>query len=403
MKFIIQRKKMIPHQLRFWENCDQHQISLLIGGYGSGKTWIGAMRSIYLSFINAPLPGMYVSPTHGMAQKTIILTLKEMMNRAEMDYTFNQNKGEFHIHNWNGMIYIGSGDHPSSLRGMNLAWAGIDEPFIQSKEVFDQIMARVRHPEAEKREVFLTGTPESLNFGYQLTRRDDLDMGVVVGSTLDNPYLPREYIQSLLTAYSPEQIDAYLHGKFVNLTQGRVYYSFDREKHMMKRETDGWEIGAGIDFNVDQLSACIFAHTKKEIAVIGEIRLKNAGTWDLAEAIKKKYPGIRVYPDATGSARKTSASLSDHDILRQSGFQVMTRRANPRVRDRVNSVNRMLRKELITFANCPTLIMDMEMNVWRNNDLDKRDPEQTHMSDALGYACHFLMPVIKHKATKHIW
>ena len=346
---------------------------------------------------------MYVSPTHGLAQKTIILTLKEIFRRSDIDFTFNQNKGEFRIHNWDGLIWIGSGDKPDSLRGPNLSWAGIDEPFIQKREVFEQMTARVRHPEATQSEIFLTGTPEELNWGYQLVNDPKIDIGTVNASTLDNPYLPQDYKDSLLAAYSQEQIDAYVHGKFVNLTQGRVYKDFNRDKHVMKRETEGWEIGAGMDFNVDAMSCEIFAFTKKEIHVFDEIRLKNSGTYDMAEALKEKYPGIKVFPDSTGSARKTSASQSDHDILRQAGFQVLAPRKNPPVRDRINSVNRLLREERITFNNCPYLIMDMERNVFRNGEPDKRDPEQSHSSDAIGYSSNFLMPIHERIATVKQW
>jgi PBSX family phage terminase large subunit len=401
MKFKIRQDKMLSHQLQWWNLPNRYR--LMVGGYGSGKTYIGALRSIFLSYINKPLPGMYVSPTHGLAQKTIILTLKEIFRRSDIDFTFNQNKGEFRIHNWDGLIWIGSGDKPDSLRGPNLAWAGIDEPFIQKREVFEQMTARVRHPNAVQSEIFMSGTPEELNWGYQLVNDSKIDIGTVNASTLDNPYLPQDYKDSLLAAYSQEQIDAYVHGKFVNLTQGRVYKDFNRDKHMMKRETEGWEIAAGQDYNVDANTVVIFAYTSKVIAVFDEIRLKNSGTYDMAEALKDKYPGIKVMPDSTGSARKTSSSQSDHDIMRQAGFQVLAPRKNPPVRDRVNAVNRLLREERITFNNCPNLIMDMERNVWRNGDIDKRDPEQTHASDAIGYAINWLFPIHERIATVKQW
>ena len=401
MKFKIKQDKMLSHQLQWWNLPNRYR--LMVGGYGSGKTYIGALRSIFLSYINKPLPGMYVSPTHGLAQKTIILTLKEIFRRSDIDFTFNQNKGEFRIHNWDGLIWIGSGDKPDSLRGPNLSWAGIDEPFIQKREVFEQMTARVRHPEATQSEIFLTGTPEELNWGYGLVNDPKIDIGTVNASTLDNPYLPQDYKDSLLAAYSQEQIDAYVHGKFVNLTQGRVYKDFNRDKHVMKRETEGWEIAAGQDYNVDANTVCVFAYTSKEIAVFDEIRLKNSGTYDMAEALKEKYPGIKVMPDSTGSARKTSSSQSDHDIMRQAGFQVLAPRKNPPVRDRVNAVNRLLREDRITFHNCPYLIMDLERNVWRNSDIDKRDPEQSHSSDAIGYSSNFLMPIHERIATVKQW
>lgn len=371
----------------------------MVGGYGSGKTYIGALRSMFLSFVNAPTPGMYVSPTHSLAQKTIVLTLKEIFRRSDIDFTYNQQRGEFRIHNWDGIIWIGSGDKPDSLRGPNLSWAGIDEPFIQKREVFEQMIARVRHPDSNQSEIFLTGTPEELNWGYQLINDQKLDIGMVNASTLDNPYLPQEYKDSLLAAYSKEQIDAYVHGKFVNLTQGRVYKDFDRDKHCMHRETEGWEIGAGQDYNVDANTVVVFAYSKKEIHVFDEIRLNNSGTYDIAEKLKDRYPGIKVFPDSSGSARKTSSQKSDHEIMRQAGFQVLAPKKNPPVRDRVNAFNKILREERITFENCPNLIMDLERNVWRNGDIDKRDSEQTHASDAMGYAINWLFPV-NNKITK---
>lgn len=392
---------MLKHQRQWWEL--PNFIKLLVGGYGSGKTYIGALRSIYLSYLNHPFPGMYVSPTHSLAQKTIIITLKEILERSEMDYSFNQMKGEFNIHNFDGKIWLGSGDNPDSLRGPNLAWAGIDEPFIQKREVFDQMLARVRHPEAEQREIFLTGTPEELNWGYQLTNSDKLDLGMIQASTLDNIHLPDEYKQTLLNAYTAEQVDAYVHGKFVNLTQGRVYKEFDRTIHVQHRQLDGWEIAGAMDFNVDQMSCLIFCVNKNELHVFDEFRLKNSGTFDMAEKVKAKYPGIKIYPDATGSARKTSSALSDHDILRQHGFRVITPASNPAVKDRVNAVNKLLKDKKFTLENCPHLVMDLERNVWRNGDIDKRDPEQTHASDAIGYAISYLFPIVSRKVTYQSW
>jgi len=404
VKFKILKENMLPHQRRWWDL--PNFVKLMVGGYGSGKTYIGALRSLYLSYLNAPQPGMYVSPSHNLGQKTIIITLKEIMDKAGMNYTYNQLKGEFIISNWNGRIWIGSGDKPDSLRGPNLAWSGIDEPFIQKRDVFDQMLARVRHPDAEQREIFLTGTPESLGWGYKLSQSNKIDIGVIRASTLDNPHLPDEYKENLTSAYTPEQIDAYLHGKFVNLTQGRVYKEFDRDIHVLHRELEGWTISGAQDYNVDANTVLIFAHNSSEIHVFDEFRMKNSGTYDMAEAVQKKYPGINIYPDATGSARRTSAAQSaqsDHEIMRQYGFKVLSPKSNPHVRDRVNAVNKLLKDRRLTIENAPNLLMDFEQNVWRNNDIDKRDIEQTHASDAIGYAVSWLFPIRERKITYQTW
>ena len=402
MKFTIKQKNFLPHQQKWWDL--ENRYKLLIGGYGSGKTYIGALRSIYLSYINSPIPVMYISPSYKMAKRTIIITLKEVLNRAGIDYTHNKTDHEFKIHNWDGVIWVGSGDDPDSLRGPNIAAAGIDEPFIQKREVFDQMIARVRHPESVQSEIFLTGTPEELNWGHSLATSEDIDIGVVIGSTLENTHLPDEYKESLLSTYSKEQIDAYVYGKFVNLTQGRVYKEFDREKHVRHRDDlNGWDIGIGQDYNVDAMTSIIFRYNKNEIHIFDEIRLKNSGTFDMAEILHEKYPGAKVFPDATGSARRSSASQSDHDIMRQKGFSLLCEKSNPPVRDTVNAVNKAFREGRITMENCPNLITDMERNVWRNGDIDKRDQELTHAGDCLRYSVNYLFPIVQQQIRYQTW
>ena len=394
MKFRIKKDNMLKHQRQFWDM--QNRIVLLIGGYGSGKTYIGALKSLYMSYLNSPIPGMYVSPSHQLATKTIIITLKELCNRADIDFTYNQQRSEFRFHNWDGVLWLGSGDKPDSLRGPNIGFAVIDEPFIQKREVFEQMIARVRHPEATKRQIFLTGTPEQLNWGFTLANDSSIDIGVIQASTLDNPYLPDDYKQNLLQAYSEEQIDAYVHGKFVNLTQGRVYKDFDREKHVIERpdlKNENLPIGIAMDFNVDAMSSEVFYIGSNWIHVFDEIRLKNANTYDMVEELVKRYPEAKIFPDSSGSARKSSAVASDHTIIRSHpGYSISAPKANPPVRERVNSVNKLIRDDNFSCENCPNLIMDFERNVWHGGDVDKRDSTQSHASDAIGYGINRLFP-----------
>jgi len=397
--FKIKKANFLPHQTLWWDL--ETFIKLLVGGYGCGKTYIGSLRSIYLTYLNSGIPGQYVSPTYKLAKRTVIPTVKEILNRSGISYNYNKTDNEFHIHNWDGHFWVGSGDDPDSLRGPNLAWAGIDEPFIQSQEVLSQMLARVRHPQADHREIFLTGTPEQLNWGYDVATNDEgkYDIGYVAGKTKDNTYLPPEYYETLFNAYSPEQREAYLNGKFLNLTLGRAYSVFDRERHI--KILDGYrnlEICAGLDFNVDYMSAEIYANGNGWVHYFDEIRLKNSNSFELSERLAAKYPGIRVFPDATGAARKSSSSRSDHQIFRDAGFNVVARRSNPRVMDRVNAMNKILREDKMSIepGTCPMLVKDLERVTWKSGDLDKTtDLSLTHASDAAGYPIAYNYPVVK--------
>ncbi|KAA6230583.1 hypothetical protein FP507_09965 [Chlorobium phaeovibrioides] len=259
MQFQIDKQKMLPHQREFWEL--PNYIKLLVGGYGSGKTHIGAVRAIWNSYLNAPIPHLSISPTYKQARKTVIISISELLDRANIRYTYNKTDHEFLIRNWNGRIWIASGDEPDSLKGPNLATIGIDEPFIQKKEVFDIALSRLRHPEAKTRELIMTGTPEQLNWGYEVAQNENgnYDLGVVIGSTASNTHLPKQFIETLENAYDQNQRAAYMDGKFVNLTAGRVYRYFSRQHHYKEGGPQpGEQVEAGIDFNVDYMTAELF-------------------------------------------------------------------------------------------------------------------------------------------------
>ena len=325
MIFKIKKANFLEHQREWWDL--PNFIKLLVGGYGSGKSYIAAMRAIALSYLNRPHPGMLVSPTYGMAKKTIIPHLKDILTRSKLRWHHNKTDNEFTIANWNGRFWVASADNPDSLRGPNIAWGGLDEPFIMSKDAFEQILARIRV--GTHRELFMTGTPESLNWGYDIATNDEgkYDIGIVKAKTKNNPYLPKEYYQTLKSAYSSEMIKAYLEGEFVNLNQGRVYSAFNRDEAVKKvNDIENLEICAGLDFNVDYMSAEIFRNGNGWVHFIDEIRLTNSNSFELADKLAEKYPGIRVFPDASGAARKSSSSKSDHQIFIDAGFRVLADR-----------------------------------------------------------------------------
>ena len=47
--------------------------------------------------------------------------------------------------------------------------------------------------------------------------------------------------------------------------------------------------------------------------------------------------------------------------------------------------------------------MDLEQNVWRGFDIDKRDPKQTHLTDSLGYMASYLFPIKKKEMLIQRW
>jgi phage terminase large subunit len=390
-KIIIKKENMNTHQRKWWEL--PNFIKLLVGGYGCGKTYIGALRSLYATSVNKGIPVQFVSPTYKLAKRTILITLFEILDRNKIPYSYNKSEFEFRFPLWDGILWIGSGDDPDSLKGPNLACAYIDEPFIQDREVYMQMNARVRHPKAKMLEIGMTGTPEQLNWGYELTFDHGVDIGVVIGSTRDNHALKPEFVKHLETIYTEEQAKAFIDGGFLNLTSGRVIPNFVRDKHLADDSIIDplrayYPLILGADFNVDQMTAEIILDANGIVYYVDEIRLpKNSTTFDLVRVAKERYPMIdKVYPDASGSQRRTSSRESDHQIFRNAGYKVVSPARNPDVKDRVNSFVSMIKQERIFVSpRCKELIKDLELMTWKNNDIDKSDVERTHAFDAGSY------------------
>jgi hypothetical protein len=114
---------------------------------------------------------------------------------------------------------------------------------------------------------------------------------------------------------------------------------------------------------------------------------------------------VAVYGDATGASRKSAASRTDWQIVREffaasaSDYKATLRvpSHNPEVKDRINCVNAIIcnaqgQRRLRVAPRCKQLIRDLEQVSWKmdtngnpTGDLDRADPMRTHVSDALGY------------------
>ncbi len=123
---------------------------------------------------------------------------------------------------------------------------------------------------------------------------------------------------------------------------------------------------------------------------------------------------MHIYGDASGHQRRTSATATDWNLIRQffaaihkGDIQISCRQAkiNPQVRDRINCVNARLRNhfgepQLFISPGCKELIRDLEEVCFTldstgaaTNELDKSDRHRTHLSDALGYYVSQIFPL----------
>ena len=149
-----------------------------------------------------------------------------------------------------------------------------------------------------------------------------------------------------------------------------------------------------MDFNVDPMSACIASKAGDELHIWDEITIANGNTAEMAAEIIRRYGprDIRVYPDPSGRARRTSAPVGETDlaILRHAGFHVIAPRKAPAVVDRINALQALLmngagRRRLFVHPGCRQTIKSLEGQTYKEGTSQPMKDGTDHMADAAGY------------------
>jgi hypothetical protein len=394
---------MFDHQRDWWDL--PNFIRLLVGGYGSGKTISLGKWIIATALHNAPAWSAIVSPSFPQARRTVIPKIEELLEgkcSIRSDMRFQHNKGdhsftiEMECRPKATLLYL-SGDNPDSLKGPNLGAVAIDEPFIQDRAVFDQMVARTRDPRAKLHAIGLGGTPEQLNWGYEICEGGDkgkYDIGMV--DTRSNLALPPAYAKRLLASYDQKTADAYIAGKFVNLSAGRVFYAFDKDKNVTKADGNGATHFAGMDFNVNPMAFCVGWHRGERIHISTEYEEPNSDTESACSIIRSNHPDVRLcFPDPTGKRRQTNApaGMSDFKWIARSGMVVMAPTEAWGRRDSFNSVNKKFSNGSLTIdPSCKRLIRYLSEHTHEN--MTKQE-HMTHLLDAMRYPVTYLFPAFR--------
>jgi hypothetical protein len=381
-----------------------------VGGFGSGKTFVGCLDLLMFAGENPGLAQGYFAPTYRDIRDTFWPTIEEAGEM--MGFRVSVKRADKEVHLYRGRCYYGviicrSMDDPGGIVGFKIARALVDEidilPTDKATSAWRKIIARMRLVvPGVVNGIGVTTTPEGFKFVYETFKRAPKPgYSMVQASTYENaPHLPPDYISSLKEAYPQELIEAYLLGEFVNLTSGTVYRNFRRAECRSAETIQGNEpLHIGADFNVGNMASVILVSRGESWHVVGEL-VSVMDTPHLIETIKAKFAGhaVYIYPDASGGSRKTvNASTSDIALLRQAGFIVRAKDSNPPVKDRILSVNTGYAKGRLWVNDraASRFAQAQEQQAYDTNGEPDKTTGHDHLNDAGGYAVHWLMPVVK--------
>ena len=384
-----------------------HRFKVVVAGRRWGKSYLSLMW-LLTKEIQPGERRWIVGPTYRQLKTTTWPILRSLMRQYE-GAVINETELSIKLPNDSEIALKGS-EQENNLRGSGIDMVCMEEFSYIKPHVYEEIIYPMLT--TTQGDALFIGTPNSFDhlYDYYLRGQSESDWKSWQFTTEEGGFVPKDEIERAKATMDEHTYKTEFLADFVS-SGSRAAYNFDRKIHVKQAEELTANLWFGMDMNVDYMTAVLgCSYSDGTIHYFDEIRLSNSNTDEMAKEMKKIAPGISVYPDATGSARSTTSNKSDHQILRDHGFNVISKKANPPIIDRINSLNRMLvdangKIRMTVDPKCTYLIKDLEQ-VQRSRDgkIEKvKDITLTHAFDACSYYIAMKHPVVKRLVTSSQW
>jgi len=383
---------------------DPHRFKVVVAGRRFGKTYL-ALMWLCLGNIEANERRWFIAPTYRQGKMIAFPVLRQIFRgRAKI------NESELKVTLPNGAeICIKGADNEDSLRGAGLNRVVLDEYAMFKSHVWQEIVLPMLA--TTQGDAMFIGTPDGYNSLYDLYLKGQSDPEWMSWqyTTIEGGFVADDEIDRLKSNMDGRLYRQEMEASF-ETTGNRAAYNFDRDVNVRKAEGLTSERFIGMDMNVDYMSAVIACvYTDGTIHYYDEIRQSNSNTEAMSREMRKRWGLHPIFPDPAGKARSTTSNRSDHQILKDNGFQVIARVAHPTQKDRLSALNRMLldakdRVKMTIDPSCIYLIKDLEqVQRDKKGGIDKSNPELSHMLDACSYYIEYKHPIVQRVGTSISW
>ena len=330
--------KLLDKQKEFAEIPHNYPLDVAIyqGGFGSGKTWCGALLGILLSRKYAGARGLVGAKEYELVRKTTLVTYLEHLEMLgyKENIHYDYNKVDKIIRFKNGSeILFSAFDDPERFKSLNLHWAEIEEASQIDDSSFKQLLGRLRNtyrgegwvdfryrlfghtnPQAEKGwiwERFIQNRQEN----YRL----------IIAPTTNNIYLPEHFIKSLKDSYDEEYYKINVLGEFGDYSSGLVVKGFSEDNLMHFKYNAALPLHISCDFNVDPM-CWVFAYIDDEnVYYFDELAVEKTTTEQCIKEVLRRFPEhkaeIIVNGDASGDNRTSQSEYTNYAIMRKALYE----------------------------------------------------------------------------------
>jgi len=343
----------------------------------------------------------YIAPSFRMGKQIIWQWLCDEMRLRRWIKKINESDLTITLVN-GSTVSIRSADNPDSMRGVSLDLAILDEAAYMNPETWTHVI-RPTLSDRKGKALFIS-TPNGVGdwFHDLWVRSHNLDdYAAYQFRTIDGGQVTPEEVEAARAELDLRTYRQEYEATF-ETSGNTVYHAFEMSNVQKWTEAVPHTLHIGIDFNIDPVTSIICAKTADGLHIIDEIIIPVSNTQELAQTIQEKYGSHQLiaYPDPAGRQRRTSAGgKTDMIILEEHGMRCRAPRAHPPVKDRINSVNRLLcdasgtRRLFVDPACRKSIEMFQKLQYKPGTSLPDKDSGYDHTADAIGYAVHFMYPI----------
>ena len=307
----------IPAQKTFMESI--HEEILYSGAFGAGKSIVGCEKGLFFSLYYPGNRGLICRKTFSSLRYTTMKTWFRYVMPPEYQKSWNQETHELVLTNGSEVLFLGLDDH-NKMGSAEFGWIFIDEATETSEDDYTMLLGRLRLNTVPFRQIFLATNPGDENhYLYKRFFRDQDPRRLVVQSnTLENPFLPDDYVRRL-EGFTGRYRQRYVEGKWVGF-EGLVYEVWDADQHHIDHFPipADWPIFRVIDFGYTNPFVCQWwAEAKKDAD--GNYPIINGVERSGYFLFKEIYMSSRTIPEHAWTIKDHSQGMrvvdtfSDHD------------------------------------------------------------------------------------------
>ena len=178
----------LPSQARFHRSTARFKG--FSGPIGSGKSQALCIEAIKLAYLYAGRLGLLVAPTYPLLRDATQTTLFDILEKNGIPYEHSKGENTVVLTDVRSRILFRPVEEFDRLRGMNLAWFGLDELTYTQEDAWVVLEGRLRDPKAKRLCGFATWTPKGFDWVYRRFMLEPVDgYETVIAEPFENRHL----------------------------------------------------------------------------------------------------------------------------------------------------------------------------------------------------------------------